>query len=164
MVYRRDSSASRTARQAGRRPLCRGREAGSHEPGGAVRFLAGASCPAASAATPAAMCVRPAAAASAYSTAPSLTAHRRRTRTPLRSRCSTSSVRSMLPDAAPTAASAAAYVPQGIPLHLLNRKFIKDIDEFYGEYPGRCRSGRQQSPLTSFTFDDVEPGVTGGRR
>ena len=31
--------------------------------------------------------------------------------------------------------------PQDIPLHLLNRKFIKDIDEFYGEYPGRCRSG-----------------------
>ena len=24
--------------------------------------------------------------------------------------------------------------PQHIPLHLLNRKFIKDIDEFYGEY------------------------------
>ena len=26
--------------------------------------------------------------------------------------------------------------PQHIPLHLLNRKFIKDIDEFYGEYQG----------------------------
>ncbi len=24
--------------------------------------------------------------------------------------------------------------PQGIPLHLFNRKFIKDIDELYGEY------------------------------
>ena len=24
--------------------------------------------------------------------------------------------------------------PQGIPLHLFNRKFIKDIDNFYGEY------------------------------
>ena len=24
--------------------------------------------------------------------------------------------------------------PQGIPLHLFNRKFIKDIDTFYGEY------------------------------
>lgn len=29
--------------------------------------------------------------------------------------------------------------PQHIPLHLLNRKFIKDIDEFYGEY--------QQAPI-----------------
>lgn len=48
--------------------------------------------------------------------------------------------------------------PQGIPLHLFNRKFIKDIDEFYGEF----RAGEDpeaNGPLTSFTFDDIEPGA-----
>lgn len=53
--------------------------------------------------------------------------------------------------------------PQGIPLHLFNRKFIKDIDEFYGEYQAGADS-ESKGPLTSFTFNDVEPGVTGGRR
>lgn len=53
--------------------------------------------------------------------------------------------------------------PQGIPLHLFNRKFIKDIDEFYGEYQAGA-DAESKGPLTSFTFDDVEPGVTGGRR
>ena len=46
--------------------------------------------------------------------------------------------------------------PQGIPLHLFNRKFIKDINEFYGEFTaGETADGDR--PLTSFTFDDVEP-------
>ena len=53
--------------------------------------------------------------------------------------------------------------PQGIPLHLFNRKFIKDIDEFYGEYQAGA-DAESKGPLTSFTFNDVEPGVTGGRR
>ena len=53
--------------------------------------------------------------------------------------------------------------PQHIPLHLLNRKFIKDIDEFYGEFQAGV-DPEAKSPLTSFTFNDVEPGVTGGRR
>lgn len=53
--------------------------------------------------------------------------------------------------------------PQGIPLHLFNRKFIKDIDEFYGEYQAGA-DAELKGPLTSFTFNDVEPGVTGGRR
>lgn len=47
--------------------------------------------------------------------------------------------------------------PQGIPLHLFNRKFIKDINEFYGEF----RAGEDAetvAPLTDFTFDDREPG------
>ncbi|MCP1109618.1 formate dehydrogenase subunit beta [Lachnospiraceae bacterium PM6-15] len=46
--------------------------------------------------------------------------------------------------------------PEGIPLHLFNRKFIKDIDELYGEF----RAGEDAEtvgPLTSFTFDDAEP-------
>ena len=48
--------------------------------------------------------------------------------------------------------------PEHIPLHLLNRKFIKDIDELYGEY----RAGddtETKNPLTSFTQDDAEASV-----
>lgn len=46
--------------------------------------------------------------------------------------------------------------PQNIPLHLLNRKFIKDINVLYGEYQaGAEAEGR--TPLTSFTTEDVEP-------
>ena len=47
--------------------------------------------------------------------------------------------------------------PQGIPLHLLNRKFIKDIDNLYGEYQaGETSEGK--TPLTSYTEGDTEPG------
>ena len=52
--------------------------------------------------------------------------------------------------------------PQGIPLHLFNRKFIKDIDEFYGEYQAG-EDAESKGPLTSFTFDDVEPGIVAER-
>ena len=45
--------------------------------------------------------------------------------------------------------------PQNIPLHLLNRKFIKDIDGFYGEYQaGETADGK--TPLTSYTEGDLE--------
>ncbi len=47
--------------------------------------------------------------------------------------------------------------PQGIPLHLFNRKFIKDIDALYGEYQAG-EDVEAKAPLTSFTFDDAEPG------
>ena len=51
--------------------------------------------------------------------------------------------------------------PQGIPLHLFNRKFIKDINALYGEYQAgsdlEC-----PAPLTSFTTGDAEPGVGRG--
>lgn len=48
--------------------------------------------------------------------------------------------------------------PQNIPLHLLNRKFIKDINELYGEYQaGEESEGR--TPLTNFTYTDAEPSV-----
>ncbi len=51
--------------------------------------------------------------------------------------------------------------PQGIPLHLFNRKFIKDINALYGEYQaGSDLEGKM--PLTSFTADDAEPGVGRG--
>jgi formate dehydrogenase subunit beta len=46
--------------------------------------------------------------------------------------------------------------PQHIPLHLLNRKFIKDIDNFYGEYQAGEEVG-SQSPLVNFNMDDPEP-------
>ena len=46
--------------------------------------------------------------------------------------------------------------PQNIPLHLLNRKFIKDIDNFYGEYQaGETAEGK--TPLTEYTEGDTEP-------
>ena len=45
--------------------------------------------------------------------------------------------------------------PQNIPLHLLNRKFIKDIDGFYGEYQaGETDNGK--TPLTSYKEEDIE--------
>ena len=52
--------------------------------------------------------------------------------------------------------------PQGIPLHLFNRKFIKDIDEFYGEYQAG-EDTDSKGPLTNYTFDDVEPSIVGER-
>ncbi len=53
--------------------------------------------------------------------------------------------------------------PQGIPLHLFNRKFIKDINEFYGDFQAGADS-ETKGPLTDFTFDDVEPSVVSERR
>ena len=52
--------------------------------------------------------------------------------------------------------------PQGIPLHLLNRKIIKDINEFYGDYQAGDSIG-QRHPLIDFTLDDVEACVDGGK-
>lgn len=46
--------------------------------------------------------------------------------------------------------------PQHIPLALLNRKFIKDIDVLYGEYQAGEES-EGKTPLTSFTTGDVDP-------
>ena len=47
--------------------------------------------------------------------------------------------------------------PQHIPLHLLNRKFIKDIDDFYGEYQAGAEVG-SRAPIVNYTTDDLEPG------
>ena len=52
--------------------------------------------------------------------------------------------------------------PQHIPLHLLNRKFIKDANELYGEYQAG-EDAESKGPLTSFTFEDVEPGIVAER-
>ena len=46
--------------------------------------------------------------------------------------------------------------PQNIPLHLLNRKFIKDIDGLYGEYQAGEES-EGKTPLTSYKEEDTEP-------
>lgn len=47
--------------------------------------------------------------------------------------------------------------PERIPLHLLNRKFIKDINLLYGEYvPGA--SGDEKDPLVRYTEKDADPG------
>lgn len=46
--------------------------------------------------------------------------------------------------------------PQHIPLHLLNRKFIKDMDTLYGEFQaGETADGK--TPLTSYSESDAEP-------
>ena len=45
--------------------------------------------------------------------------------------------------------------PQSIPLHLLNRKFIKDIDSFYGEYQAGAEVG-SRAPIVDYTLDDLE--------
>ena len=46
--------------------------------------------------------------------------------------------------------------PQHIPLHLLNRKFIKDINSFYGEYQAGAEVG-SRAPLVDYTTEDMEP-------
>jgi formate dehydrogenase (coenzyme F420) beta subunit len=49
--------------------------------------------------------------------------------------------------------------PQQIPLHLLNRKFIKDINEFYGDYQAGAEAG-SRAPIVNFSENDPEPAVT----
>lgn len=48
--------------------------------------------------------------------------------------------------------------PQNIPLHLLNRKFIKDINELYGTYQAGADM-ETKSPMTDFTTEDCEPSI-----
>ena len=53
--------------------------------------------------------------------------------------------------------------PQNIPLHLLNRKFIKDINTFYGDYQAGAEVG-SRAPLVNYTTEDIEPGEVFDRR
>ncbi|MCL2249850.1 MAG: 4Fe-4S dicluster domain-containing protein [Oscillospiraceae bacterium] len=46
--------------------------------------------------------------------------------------------------------------PQSVPLHLINRKFIKDMNTFYGEFQAG-EAAELNSPLLRFDFDDIEP-------
>ena len=48
--------------------------------------------------------------------------------------------------------------PQHIPLHLLNRKFIKDINAFYGDYQAG-EDTETRAPLNIYQKDDVEPSI-----
>lgn len=48
--------------------------------------------------------------------------------------------------------------PQGIPLHLLNRRLIKDMNELYGEFQAGADS-ETKGPLISFTMEDAEPSI-----
>lgn len=45
--------------------------------------------------------------------------------------------------------------PQNIPLHLINRKFIKDMNNFYGEYQAG-EDTETRAPLNSYKFNDRE--------
>ena len=53
--------------------------------------------------------------------------------------------------------------PQNIPLHLINRKLIKDMNECYGEYQAGAEVGTK-APLVDYTTDDLEPGEVFDRR
>ena len=55
----------------------------------------------------------------------------------------------------------ARVCPQHIPLHLLNRKFIKDINEIYGPYQAGADPDTRP-PLLNFDMGDPEP-KRGGR-
>lgn len=46
--------------------------------------------------------------------------------------------------------------PQHIPLHLLNRKFIHDMDRFYGAYQAGAEVG-SRAPVVNYTTEDIEP-------
>ncbi len=48
--------------------------------------------------------------------------------------------------------------PQHIPLHLLNRKFIKDINEMYGPYQAG-ENPEQRPPLVDYAMGDPEPSI-----
>ncbi len=53
--------------------------------------------------------------------------------------------------------------PQNIPLHLLNRKFIKDMNACYGEYQAGAEVGTK-APLVDYTLDDIEAADVFDRR
>ena len=48
--------------------------------------------------------------------------------------------------------------PQHIPLHLLNRKLIADMNELYGPYQAGADL-ESRPPLMDFRFDDPEPST-----
>ena len=56
--------------------------------------------------------------------------------------------------AAPTAASVPASARSTFPLHLLNRKFIKDINELYGEYQAGADVGSRARRWSTTPQDD----------
>ncbi len=54
--------------------------------------------------------------------------------------------------------------PQNIPLHLINRKYIKDMNEYYGDYQAGANV-TPLNPVVDFKTDDVEvSAVKGGKK
>jgi hypothetical protein len=47
--------------------------------------------------------------------------------------------------------------PRQIPLHLLNRKFIRDINLLYGEYQAGADTDAD-APLSTWSAFDADPG------
>lgn len=52
--------------------------------------------------------------------------------------------------------------PQGIPLYLLNRKYIKDINELYGDYQAGSDM-ESKPPMLTFTTGDCEASIVWDR-
>lgn len=52
--------------------------------------------------------------------------------------------------------------PQKIPLHLLNRKLIRDMNELYGTYQAGADMD-SLPPMTAYTLDDAEPSIVYAR-
>lgn len=52
--------------------------------------------------------------------------------------------------------------PQKIPLHLLNRKLIRDMNELYGPYQAGADMD-SLPPMTAYTLDDAEPSIVYAR-
>ena len=52
--------------------------------------------------------------------------------------------------------------PEHIPLHLLNRKFISDINGYYGEYQAG-KEAFSRATLTNYSTDDAEPSAVYGK-
>ena len=131
---------------------------GGDDAGRALCVLAGRAFAAASAATPAATSARPAPAKSACSTT---------THSGIAQKAAADSfeenmfhiIRAFHVAGRCTDCGECSRVcPQNIPLHLLNRKFIKDINTFYGAYQaGEDTDSR--APLTNYTKGDVEPSI-----
>lgn len=48
--------------------------------------------------------------------------------------------------------------PEKIPLHLLNRKFIRDINALYGDFQAGAEDG-ERTPMTMYEKTDAEPGI-----
>ena len=48
--------------------------------------------------------------------------------------------------------------PQNIPLYLLNRKYIKDVDEIYGEYQAG-EDTETRAPLNTYNTEDAKPSI-----
>jgi len=52
--------------------------------------------------------------------------------------------------------------PNDVPLHLLNRKYIKNINELYGDFQAGESSETNISPLNSYSAGDIHPKDVGG--